>query len=179
MYKDWLDAFRSSNVNYIYSSVGLASSMSIISNYICSSHLRNPMNRPTTQPPTPACSGTKYTISSTDTCVGISMNKGISTDDLLSYNLLPSLCNYFPKAGTSLCIPDSQVCQPYTVQKDDTCSSLQSQFKISYAQLIAWNPSIGPKCSNIEQYIGYAICVSNPGGNYVNPSPTTITSTPV
>ncbi|KAL6697209.1 hypothetical protein J3F84DRAFT_368307 [Trichoderma pleuroticola] len=129
---------------------------------------------PPTQPPAAVCSGTTYTISSTDTCVGISMNKGISTDDLLSYNYLSSLCKYFPKAGTSLCIPDSHVCKPYMVLKADTCSSIQSQFKISYAQLIAWNPSLGGKCSNIQQYVGYAICVSNPGGNYVNPSPTTI-----
>ncbi|KKP02983.1 LysM domain-containing protein [Trichoderma harzianum] len=33
-----------------------------------------------------------------------------------------------------------------------------------------------PNSNNIysSQYVGYAICVSNPGGNYVNPSPTTI-----
>ncbi|KAL7811322.1 hypothetical protein V8C26DRAFT_221424 [Trichoderma gracile] len=132
---------------------------------------------PPTQTPAPVCSGTTYTVASTDTCVGISMDKGISTDDLLSYNSLSSLCDYFPKAGTSLCIPDTRVCKPYKVLKDDTCDSLQSQFKITYAQLIAWNPSLGPKCSNIQQYVGYVICASNPGRDYVNPSPGTITST--
>lgn len=104
------------------------------------------------------------------------MAEGISTDDLTSYNSLSSLCNYFPKAGTDLCIPSTRTCQPYTVQSSDTCSSLQSQFGISYAQLIAWNPSLGAKCKNIARYVGYVICASNPGGAWTNPSPTSTTT---
>ncbi|KAI2463544.1 hypothetical protein F4781DRAFT_416270 [Annulohypoxylon bovei var. microspora] len=132
---------------------------------------------PATSSTAPSCTGTTHTVTSSDTCVGISMSEGISTDDLTSYNLLSSMCNYFPTTGATLCIPSYRKCKPYKVQTNDTCSSLQSQFSINYAQLTSWNPSLGPKCSNIASYVGYVICSSNPGGDWVNPSPTNATTT--
>lgn len=134
----------------------------------------------TAVPPKPSCSGTVHTITSSDTCVSISMGEGISTEDLTGYNELPSYCNYFPNAGTQLCIPDTRKCKPHKIGKNDTCTSLQSQLNIKYGQLVSWNPSIGTRCSNIKNLIGLIICASNPGGDWVNPSPsitTSITST--
>ncbi len=143
----------------------------------CKKILPLSLRRPTVTPPAPTCEGKTSTISSTDTCVNISMREGISTDDLLSYNSLSSFCHPFPKEGESLCIPDSRKCEPYTVLETDTCKSLQKQFGISYSQLISWNPSLGPKCNNIASYVDYVICGSNPGGNWVNPNPPPSTTT--
>lgn len=108
------------------------------------------------------------------------MAQGLSTDELLRYNSLQSYCNNFPAAGMSLCIPSLRVCKAYTVQSADTCKSLQKQFGITYAQLSGWNPSLDPKCNNIARSVGFAICVSAPGGAWVNPNPgeTTKTSRP-
>lgn len=106
------------------------------------------------------------------------MNKGISTDDLTIYNSLPSLCKYFPKTpGTKLCIPNERICTPYTVQEGDTCGALQQEFGIRYAQMTSWNPSLGPRCANLKRYVGLVICVSNPGGDWENPSPVPSTTT--
>jgi hypothetical protein len=126
--------------------------------------------RPTTLPE-PSCEGVTYVVSSSDTCVGISMNEGISTDDLMVQNGLPSFCKYFAAQGTELCIPSYKICKPYTVKSSDTCGSLQREFGIQYAQMIAWNPTLGPKCANIDRHVGYVICVSNPGGDWTNPNP--------
>lgn len=139
------------------------------------------MERPTAISSTaPSCTGTTHAVTSSDTCVGISMSEGLSTDDLTFYNSLSSMCNYFPAAGTTLCIPSYRKCRPYVVQTNDTCSSLQSELSISYAQLSSWNPSLGPRCSNIASYVGYVICSSNPGGDWVDPNPvnSTVTARP-
>ncbi|KAK8091449.1 hypothetical protein PG997_001810 [Apiospora hydei] len=126
---------------------------------------------PSTTPEPPGCNGTMYTVASSDTCVGISLAQGISTDDLASYNHIPSMCYRFPNAGTSLCLPDARKCQPYKLTQNDTCTSLRKHFGITYAQLTSWNPSIGRKCNNLAAYVGYVLCVSNPGGDWVNPEP--------
>jgi len=125
----------------------------------------------------PTCAGTSYRISSSDTCQSISMVKGISTYDLLKSNSLSAFCGSFPTSGT-LCIPSLLVCNPYTVKTNDTCSSIQTQFNIIYSQITAWNPELGTSCTNIGKYVGYVICVSNPGGTWVNPSSVTTSSAP-
>ncbi|KAK8084055.1 hypothetical protein PG996_002836 [Apiospora saccharicola] len=131
---------------------------------------------PTANPVTPNCTGTQHVISGSDTCVKISMAEGISTDDLARENQIPSFCYQFPKTG-SLCIPANRKCKPYTVKSTDTCASLQSAFGIKYAQLISWNPTLGPKCNNIASVVGYVICATTPGGAWVNPNPVPVPTT--
>ncbi|KAK8036494.1 hypothetical protein PG991_001631 [Apiospora marii] len=132
--------------------------------------------RPTANPATPNCTGTQHVISGSDSCVGISMAEGISTDDLARENQIPSFCYQFPKTG-SLCIPANRKCKPYTVKSTDTCASLQSAFGIKYAQLISWNPTLGPKCNNLASVVGYVICATTPGGAWVNPNPAPVPTT--
>lgn len=107
------------------------------------------------------------------------MSEGISTDDLMVRNGLSAFCSHFPGAGRDLCIPEEKVCKPYTVKESDTCGSLQREFSIRYAQLIAWNPTLGPKCAHLDRHVGYVICISNPGGDWVdtNPPPPITTET--
>ncbi len=122
----------------------------------------------------PSCVGTTYTVSNTDKCQDVSTLEGISTYDLLWSNNLTAWCEDFPKSG-SLCIPRSAICKPYTVKTEDTCGSIQQAFGISYAQIVAWNPPLGLGCQGLDKSVGYVICVSPPGGAWVDPRPTTTT----
>jgi hypothetical protein len=39
-------------------------------------------------------------------------------------------------------------------------------------QLLAWNPELGPNCANLPSvYDGFTVCLSPPGGTWVNPHP--------
>ncbi|KAJ3577806.1 hypothetical protein NPX13_g2762 [Xylaria arbuscula] len=42
--------------------------------------------------------------------------------------------------------------------------------------IIGWNPSLGVGCQGLESAIGYVICVSTPGGDWVNPNTTEVTT---
>ncbi|KAI0449631.1 hypothetical protein F5B21DRAFT_509009 [Xylaria acuta] len=128
-----------------------------------------------TPSPTPTCVGKTYTIGASDTCQGISTSQGISTYDLIWNNNLTALCENFPASGR-LCIPSAATCKPYTVLSTDTCYSIQDKFSLLYSQIIAWNPSLGVGCQGLKSTVGYVICVSTPGGNWINPN-TSDTST--
>jgi LysM repeat protein len=45
----------------------------------------------------------------------------------------------------------------YTVQSGDSCSGIETQYSITFAQLYQWNPAIGSNCQSL--LIGYAVCV--------------------
>ncbi|KAH8891660.1 hypothetical protein GQ53DRAFT_590351, partial [Thozetella sp. PMI_491] len=116
-----------------------------------------------TKSTTPTCSGSVYTVQSSDSCQSISTSKRISTYDLLWSNNLSSGCSDFPASGV-LCIPFKATCEPYLVKTGESCSSIMQKFSISYAQLITWNPPLGLGCQGMESLIGYVICISPPGG---------------
>ncbi|KAI1120092.1 hypothetical protein F5Y10DRAFT_290339 [Nemania abortiva] len=118
---------------------------------------------------TPTCAGKTYTISASDTCQSISTSQGISTYDLIWNNNLTSACDNFPTSGT-LCIPSSASCETYTVLATDTCYSIQSKFSLLYSQIISWNPSLGVSCEGLDATVGLVICVSTPGGAWINPN---------
>lgn len=90
-------------------------------------------------------------------------------------NGLSNLCYLFPTLGT-VCIPTALKCETYIVKTGDTCQSIQLQFSIMFSQVVAWNWGLGTACQNLASYVGYAICVSNPGGNWVDPNPPTTTT---
>ncbi|KAI3336890.1 hypothetical protein HD806DRAFT_475086 [Xylariaceae sp. AK1471] len=123
----------------------------------------------------PRCVGKTYTIGASDTCQKISASQGISTYDLIWNNNLTSACENFPKSGT-LCIPLVASCETYTVLATDTCSSIQSKFSLLYSQLISWNPSLGVACQGLSATVGFAICVSTPGGSWINPNASDIST---
>lgn len=119
------------------------------------------------------CQGTTYTIKSGDTCQSIAMAQGFSTMQLLEANGLTAYCRSFPKAGSSICIPDRLKCKPYAPRFGDTCNSIAAANKISFVQIVSWNPEVGETCGNIEKVANktMVMCVSAPGGAWVNPSP--------
>ncbi|OAL43398.1 hypothetical protein IQ07DRAFT_524422 [Pyrenochaeta sp. DS3sAY3a] len=122
--------------------------------------------------PTPStCVGTTITLRSGDTCQSLALARGISVAGLLTANGLPAYCVNFPTSGT-LCLPAIERCRVYAVQTGDTCEKIADANKLTWAQIVSWNPSLGLKCENIGSYVGYAICVATPGGVWVNPDPT-------
>ncbi|KAI4756385.1 hypothetical protein E4T52_11517 [Aureobasidium sp. EXF-3400] len=88
---------------------------------------------------------------------------GVSTFDLLTVNGLEGYCASFPSAGSSLCTPHK--CTTYTIKENDTCYSISEANAGSptISQLVSWNPNFNRDCSNIDQAVGFDICVSFPG----------------
>jgi LysM repeat protein len=48
----------------------------------------------------------------------------------------------------------------YTVQSGDSCTAVESEFGVTFAQLYSWNPAIGSNCNYLV--VGDAICVLGP-----------------
>lgn len=62
----------------------------------------------------------------------------------------------------------------YTVQSGDSCAAIESTFSITFAQLYAWNPSIGSNCEFLD--VGVIYCVAAPATSTTSvslPNPTT------
>ncbi|KAF8252101.1 LysM domain-containing protein [Wilcoxina mikolae CBS 423.85] len=131
---------------------------------------------PTDSPtPTPtACAGRTYQIQSGDDCQSISTSQGIGTVWLLTDNDLTAYCADFPTNGT-LCL--NNTCDIYTVQTNDTCTSIASAHNITVSQFKAWNPTINAGCYNIDRMNGTQVCVSVPGRPYTAPALTTLAPT--
>ncbi|PVH93332.1 carbohydrate-binding module family 50 protein, partial [Periconia macrospinosa] len=135
---------------------------------------------PTTSgiPPSPTgCVGSIYSLKSTDTCQSVSLEQGLSTADLLTANGLQAYCEQFPTAG-NLCIPTNAKCKTYTIKSGDSCVSIADANKLTFVQFVTWNPMVGQTCSLIGNFTGWTTCVSNPGGSWTNPSPSSSTESP-
>jgi hypothetical protein len=93
---------------------------------------------------------------------------------LLTANNLEAYCNNFPTSGT-VCIPSAKKCKPYQLKADlsDTCTTIASQEGVTWTQIVSWNPELGEYCENIDMLAkgGQVICLSTPGGGWVNPFP--------
>jgi hypothetical protein len=121
-------------------------------------------------PTSTECVGTKYTIKSGDTCNSIALSQGLSTGELIDANKLQAFCANFPKSGT-LCIPQTSKCKTRTVETDDTCAKIADANRLAWSQIVSWNPDFGKDCKRIGQYVGYVMCISTPGGDWINPDP--------
>lgn len=128
-------------------------------------------------PTSTTCVGTTYAIKSGDTCDSIATAQGLSTGGLIDANGLQAHCANLPKSG-NLCIPTSAKCKTRTVKQGDTCAKVADQVGLTWVQIATWNPDFGSDCKRISNFTGSVMCVSTPGGNWVNPSPTEIESEP-
>ncbi|GAB1527684.1 hypothetical protein RhiTH_010872 [Rhizoctonia solani] len=108
-------------------------------------------------------SGKTYTIKSGDTCQAIAESQNVGTNDLVSINSILPGCTSI-QVGQVLCLPSA--CQTYKVKSGDTCQSIIAAqgAEVTLAQLLNWNPSLDPYCSNLVA--GVNICVRTPGGAY-------------
>ncbi|KAF2966770.1 hypothetical protein GQX73_g6780 [Xylaria multiplex] len=110
--------------------------------------------------PTASCvGGRNYTVVSGDNCNDIAKKTNVSTGFLITLNSLRMDCSNL-LIGQNLCIPPA--CDAYEVQPENTCVGIATQFSTSFQQIIAWNPTINPYCTNL--IAGQNICVGPPGG---------------
>ncbi|KAL3433375.1 hypothetical protein BDV09DRAFT_186749 [Aspergillus tetrazonus] len=110
---------------------------------------------------TAACVGGRtHEVISGDNCIDISKASRVSTGSLITFNSLRMDCTNL-LLGQTLCLPPE--CDDYVVQIGDTCIDIAAKFSgISYQQIVAWNPTINPYCTNL--LVGHNICVGPPGG---------------
>ncbi|KAH6717693.1 hypothetical protein BKA61DRAFT_641602 [Leptodontidium sp. MPI-SDFR-AT-0119] len=112
-----------------------------------------------------------YTIKvkSGDTCDSISQASLISSGTLYETNPLLFNCSA-PAVGLELCLPP-QCEKLYTVEATDDCVTIGVKTGISWLNVVAYNGMINSYCSNIYNAIpswGHTICVSPPGGTFIN-----------
>ena len=132
---------------------------------LSTSSVSAPVPAPTTT--NAPCTGKTYQIKAGDTCNSIAKSQQIGTAWLLMDNNLNAYCDKFPTKG-SLCLLNT--CDTYTVKNNDTCTEIVTANKITMPQLLAWNPIINLKCSNLDKIIGDEICIGSPGKPYVKPT---------
>ena len=128
---------------------------------------------PAVTPPTPLCSGTKYTVKRGDTFYAIAQWNGIALSDLIAAN--PSVNPERLYAGQEVCIPKKEAPAPgepqcsgakYTISRGDTFFSIAQKNGVGIAELLAANPNVNPE----KLYIGQVVCV--PRKADVKPEPT-------
>ncbi|EDU47587.1 predicted protein [Pyrenophora tritici-repentis Pt-1C-BFP] len=86
-------------------------------------------------------------------------------------------CVKFPKSGT-LCISTNAKCKTRLVQQGDTCAKVADANKSTWTQVATWNRDFGSDCKRIGEFVGGLVCISTPGGDWKNPSPSAATPTP-
>ncbi|KAK2749354.1 FluG domain-containing protein [Colletotrichum kahawae] len=115
---------------------------------------------------TPACAGKTYILQDGDTCQSVAQTQRINTAQLLMANNLIAGCYNFPTAaGTALCIPSADTCDPYVVKSGDTCTTIANIAKATWVQIVSWNADLGRYCQNVRRYAGKVVCISNPGSS--------------
>ncbi|KAB8220120.1 hypothetical protein BDV33DRAFT_231217 [Aspergillus novoparasiticus] len=120
---------------------------------------------------THACA-TTYTVQANDTCHSIAKKHSVSTYNLMVANGITIFCSNLAAPGENICIPES--CNSTTLLAGNTCAQMMSDWNVSMAQILAWNPIISPLCDNFHLFYGWEIC----GAIEVPTGAPTITSGP-
>lgn len=100
----------------------------------------------------------------------------MSTDALLGANNRLAFCRDFPTQGR-VCIRSDAKCKTRTIKENDTCGSIADEVGVTWTQIATWNPLFGIGCKNLNTFVGFTMCVSTPGGDWVDPSPEPVTPT--
>jgi LysM repeat protein len=89
----------------------------------------------------------------------------VAEDTLASINDLTVGCSRLEQTTTPLplCLPPT--CETAQTGEGDDCWTISAQHNITYAQFLAFNPSINTDCSNLRPN-GTVVCVSSPDGGY-------------
>ena len=113
---------------------------------------------------TPTC-GSPYVVKAGDkagdSCDSIATAKGVSTHSVIKAASTDPDCPTL-RVGVPLCLPES--CAVYRVQYDDTCESILASVPgLRANDLLTWNPSLNPLCTNLDTMFDKLICVGPPG----------------
>ncbi|RAK77743.1 uncharacterized protein BO72DRAFT_427845 [Aspergillus fijiensis CBS 313.89] len=116
----------------------------------------------------PNCvSGSFYTSQEGDSCDSIALSHNVSAATMYYTNSNLLNCTDVP-AGTQLCLP-LECGSTYTVQPNDTCTSIAIENFVGTQNIVAWNSQLNSNCSNLhsgDPFWGSMLCVSPPGGTY-------------
>lgn len=118
---------------------------------------------PTATAASVACAeGTMVAVSADETCDDFARRNGVSTAQLLTLNGLTAGCVGFPGNRSELCVQGA--CNTYTVQANDTCTSVIAAAGISAVQFLSWNPMLGSRGCNADlaRQVGHVVCIGNP-----------------
>ncbi|KAJ7779318.1 hypothetical protein DFH07DRAFT_910767 [Mycena maculata] len=100
-----------------------------------------------------------YTIASGNTCTSVDQEYDIALADLLRWN--PSLtasCTTIALDEAYCVAGGGDACtEVYTVVPNDSCGTIETQFNITLADIIAWNPFLTSSCA-IQ--VGENLCVA-------------------
>ncbi|KAA8650192.1 uncharacterized protein ATNIH1004_002873 [Aspergillus tanneri] len=123
-----------------------------------------------------------YTTVAGDTCDSIATKHKVASASLFMGNVNLKDCTSIPE-GTELCIPFS--CDIYTLQKDDTCVSIEKGLGLEYASgesIRKYNPWLDLDCSNLQvvsdSAYGHVLCVFPQAGNSTTTAPDTNPTVP-
>ncbi|KOC07375.1 hypothetical protein AFLA70_31g004611 [Aspergillus flavus AF70] len=105
---------------------------------------------------------TTYTVQANDTCHSIAKKHSVSTYNLMVANGITIFCSNLAAPGGSICIPES--CNSTTLLAGNSCAQMMSDWNVSMAQILAWNPIISSLCDNFHLFYGWEICRGPPGG---------------
>ncbi|OBT40113.1 hypothetical protein VE00_10006 [Pseudogymnoascus sp. WSF 3629] len=136
----------------------------------------------TTAGPTSTCVKS-YTVVAGDSCAAIQAAYSITFAQLLAWNpSIGSNCEYLA-IGNTYCVSQSagtttttssqptqtsSCTKSYTVVAGDSCAAIEASYSITFAQLLAWNPSIGSNCEYLA--IGNTYCVAQSAGTTITTS---------
>lgn len=99
----------------------------------------------------------QYNVKPRDDYQKIATSQNVSTRTLIAINnLLPDCSDLL--SGASLCLP--QKCSVYLTQQNDNCYSIATTQGISFTELLSYNPTINPSCTNLLS--GVNLCVGQP-----------------
>ncbi len=103
-----------------------------------------------------------------DSCDSIARDNSISSASLYYINANLPDCNNVEE-GLKLCLP--QTCTTYTVKENDKCVEIGVNSGTSWSSIVDWNLMLDARCSNLwnsNPFWGHVICVSAPGGDFVD-----------
>lgn len=111
--------------------------------------------------PSPTCFLPRnYTVAAGETCQTIAQNLSVSTNDIIALNCLNPQCTNL-RANSTISLPGC--CTTYTVQQNDTCTSIASPARnLSLTNFYTFNPALNSNCSNL--LFGSNVCLSQPNG---------------
>lgn len=96
-------------------------------------------------------------INKGDSYATIAEKNKVSANGVISLNSLGQKCEDL-RQGRTICLPEN--CALHKISKIDDYKSIASKYKTTKYLLLAWNPMLDPKCTNINDYVGWHACVS-------------------
>jgi LysM repeat protein len=99
----------------------------------------------------------EYVVLIGDTCDNIGAEFNVTGSEIIAANPnINSGCTNL-QDGQILCIPEISCAQQYTVSNGDNCNIIAAKFSITVSDIISANPTVRPRCHNLQD--GEILCI--------------------